>query len=87
MGASSQDFRTAAPVYGLVLAGGRSSRMHRDKAALQYHGRTQLDWAMSLIVPYVERAFVSVRPDQAEDPVRARFPTIADTHENLGPIA
>lgn len=25
-------------VYGLVLAGGRSTRMHRDKAALEYHG-------------------------------------------------
>ncbi|MGH8148946.1 MAG: NTP transferase domain-containing protein [Steroidobacteraceae bacterium] len=25
-------------VYGLVLAGGHSTRMHRDKAALEYHG-------------------------------------------------
>jgi len=32
-----------APIYGLILAGGSSSRMHRDKAALQYHGRSQLD--------------------------------------------
>ena len=29
-------------IYGLVLAGGRSTRMHRDKAALAYHGRSQL---------------------------------------------
>ena len=36
-----------APVYGLVLAGGRSSRMKQDKAALSYHGRTQLDWVQS----------------------------------------
>jgi molybdopterin-guanine dinucleotide biosynthesis protein A len=78
---------TAAPVYGLVLAGGRSTRMQRDKAALSYHGRTQLEWAMSLLEPYVERAFVSVRPDQNEDPVRARFAQIVDAHENLGPIA
>src|SRR5262249_50439570 len=45
------------------------------------------DWAMSLIEPFVEKAFVSVRPDQSADPVRARYPTISDTHENLGPIA
>jgi molybdenum cofactor guanylyltransferase len=87
MSPNSQVSPAAAPVYGLVLAGGRSSRMGKDKAALHYHGRTQLDWAMSLIEPYVEKAFVSVRPDQAEDPVRARFATIADTQENLGPIA
>ena len=38
-------------MYGLVLAGGRSTRMQRDKAALSYHGTTQLDWAMELITP------------------------------------
>ena len=76
-----------APLYGLVLAGGRSSRMQRDKAVLTYHGRTQLEWAMDLITPFVERAFVSVRPDQQSDPVRAKFAQIVDTAENLGPIA
>src|SRR5262245_57228312 len=77
----------AAPVYGLVLAGGRSSRMQQDKAALAYHGRTQLDWAMELIGSFVQRAFVSVRPDQVVEPVRARYPQIVDTRENFGPIA
>jgi molybdopterin-guanine dinucleotide biosynthesis protein A len=31
--------------------------------------------------------FVSVRPDQTTDPVRARFDQIVDTQENIGPIA
>ncbi|MGH8211463.1 MAG: NTP transferase domain-containing protein [Steroidobacteraceae bacterium] len=75
-----------APVYGLVLAGGRSTRMQRDKATLTYHGRTQLEWAMALLEPRVERAFVSVRPGQS-DSVRARFEQIADMHDGLGPIA
>lgn len=75
-----------APLYGLVLAGGHSSRMQRDKAALRYHGRTQLEWAMSFIRPHVERAFVSVRADQQGDPTRAQFALIADTREGLGPI-
>jgi molybdopterin-guanine dinucleotide biosynthesis protein A len=77
----------AAPIYALVLAGGRSTRMQRDKAALTYHGRTQLEWAVSLLQPHAHRVFVSVRPDQMSDPVRARFDQIVDTHENLGPIA
>lgn len=76
-----------APIYALVLAGGRSTRMQRDKAALTYHGRTQLDWAVSLVQPYAQRVFVSVRPDQTNDPVRGRYEQIVDTHENMGPIA
>ncbi len=76
----------APPLYGLVLAGGHSTRMQRDKAALQYHGRTQLEWAMSFIQPFVSRAFVSVRADQQDDPVRAQFALIADTRAGLGPI-
>jgi molybdopterin converting factor subunit 1 len=77
----------AAPLYGLVLAGGRSTRMQQDKAALNYHGLTQLDRAMGLIKPFVARAFVSVRPDQVKDEVRARYPQVVDTREQLGPIA
>jgi molybdopterin-guanine dinucleotide biosynthesis protein A len=77
----------SAPVYGLVLSGGRSTRMQRDKATLAYHGRTQLEWAMELIAPFVARRFVSVRPDQSQDPVRRQFEQIVDRHESLGPIA
>jgi len=75
-------------LYGLVLAGGKSTRMHRDKAALAYHaGMTQLEAAVSLITPYVSRAFVSVRAAQLQDPLRARFSRIVDRHEDAGPMA
>jgi molybdenum cofactor guanylyltransferase len=77
----------SASIYGLVLAGGRSSRMHTDKAALSYHGRSQLAEAMRLMTPLVERAFVSVRADQIHDPVRAGFAQIIDREANVGPIA
>jgi molybdopterin-guanine dinucleotide biosynthesis protein A len=77
----------SAPVYALVLAGGKSSRMQNDKAALPYHGRSQLAEAMRLVAPLVARAFVSVRKDQIDDPLRARFAQIIDRQENLGPIA
>jgi molybdenum cofactor guanylyltransferase len=77
----------APPLYGLVLAGGRSTRMQRDKATLPYQGRNQLDRAMELLEPCVVQAFVSVRPDQRQDPARARYAQVIDAHEGLGPIA
>ena len=43
-------------------AGGRRQpRMGTDKAALEFHGRTQLDWAYDLLARHCERVFVSVR--------------------------
>lgn len=74
-------------IYALVLAGGHSKRMQKDKAALIYHGRSQLEWAVSFVQSHVERVFVSVRPDQTKDPVRARFEQIVDSEANMGPIA
>jgi molybdopterin-guanine dinucleotide biosynthesis protein A len=61
--------------------------MRRDKAALEYAGRSQLERAVELITPLVERVFVSVRPDQTGDPLRARFSQIVDSGEVAGPIA
>jgi molybdopterin-guanine dinucleotide biosynthesis protein A len=78
---------SSPPLYGLVLAGGRSTRMQRDKAALEYAGRSQLERAVNVITPFVARVFVSVRPEQATDPLRARFAQIVDSGEVAGPIA
>ena len=79
--------KATPPVYGLVLAGGKSTRMQRDKATLSYRdGKTQLEWAMGIVGSHAEQTFVSVRPGQ-NDPVRARFEQIVDTQEGLGPIA
>lgn len=74
-------------VYGLLLAGGRSSRMHRDKAALLYHGRSQLDIAYELLAAVTDRAFVSVRADQTRDPLRSQYPQIVDLEKLEGPLA
>jgi molybdopterin-guanine dinucleotide biosynthesis protein A len=76
------------PLYGLVLAGGRSTRMQRDKAAIEYRpGESQLDAAFRLLVPRVTRAFISVRADQRTDPARAVHSQIVDRGDVEGPIA
>jgi molybdopterin-guanine dinucleotide biosynthesis protein A len=77
----------AAPVHGLVLAGGVSSRMHRDKAALPYQGKSQLDRVFELASRHVSPVFVSVRADQTADPTRAHRPMIVDCVAGKGPTA
>ncbi|MGQ0430441.1 MAG: NTP transferase domain-containing protein [Gammaproteobacteria bacterium] len=75
------------PLCGLVLAGGRSSRMREDKAALVFGRRPQLDEAYALVAARVVRAFVSVRPDQRDEPLRVRFPQVVDGDGVGGPVA
>lgn len=76
-----------APIYGLVLAGGASRRMHADKAALRYDGQTQLQRAFALLSKLCEKTFVSVRKDQTQDATRIGFPQIVDALTDLGPLA
>ena len=77
----------ATPLFGLVLAGGASARMQRDKAALLYHDRPQLQWTYELMASVCHAAFISVRPDQRDEPTRAALPQIVDTQPGIGPIA
>jgi molybdopterin-guanine dinucleotide biosynthesis protein A len=71
---------------GIVLAGGRSSRMGTPKAALEWHGSTLLRRVTGILARAVDGPVVVVRaPDQplpelspavelAEDPVEGRGP-------------
>jgi molybdopterin-guanine dinucleotide biosynthesis protein A len=74
------------PVYGLVLAGGSSTRMQRDKASLLYRGKTQLDRAFELAARHCDEVFVSVRAAQVADPARAAHPMLVDSVPGEGPI-
>jgi molybdopterin-guanine dinucleotide biosynthesis protein A len=77
---------TSARIQGLILAGGTSSRMQRDKAALTYRGRSQLDRVVELVSRHVTPVFVSVRAAQAADPARARRRLIVDSVPGEGPM-
>jgi molybdopterin-guanine dinucleotide biosynthesis protein A len=75
-----------SPLYGLVLAGGWSTRMKRDKATLPYRGKTQLDRAFELAARHCAEVFVSVRAAQVGDAARALHPMLIDSVPGEGPI-
>jgi molybdopterin-guanine dinucleotide biosynthesis protein A len=77
----------SAPLLGLVLAGGRSTRMGSDKAAIRYGEQTQLESAVDLLRQFTKETFVSVRIDQASDPLRRKFAQIVDGGDVEGPAA
>ena len=78
---------TTDTIYGLVLAGGESRRMGRDKALLVREGRSQLAHIAALLEGITGRVYVSSRQEQQDDPERSRFENIVDRYEGIGPIA
>ncbi|HLF09607.1 MAG TPA: NTP transferase domain-containing protein, partial [Gammaproteobacteria bacterium] len=74
-------------LWGLVLAGGDSRRMGRDKGQLPYRGEPQARRALQLLNIVCARAFVSVRSDQAQLEPYALLPLIVDDGELRGPAA
>lgn len=74
-------------LYGLVLAGGQSRRMGRDKALLVRDGQSQIRRIALLAGSVTEKLFVSARADQKDDPERSQFETIVDRYDDMGPIA
>lgn len=71
----------------LVLAGGKSRRMGTDKAAVEIDGQRMLDRVFALATEFCDSCRVSVRPDQMDDPLRARFNPLPDTRPGEGPLA
>jgi molybdopterin-guanine dinucleotide biosynthesis protein A len=69
---------------GLVLSGGNSTRMRKDKGSINYHGTTQRKYLYNLLNNYCVRTYVSLNDEQAKN-TEEDLPFIKDTFLNLGP--
>lgn len=72
---------------GLVLAGGQSARMGRDKALLVAGGEPLLARAARVLGGVCGRVLVAVRAEQAELPEYAGFELVVDDRRDAGPAA
>ena len=68
---------------GFVTAGGRSSRMGRDKAWLELDGVPMIGRVVAALRPVTARVTVIAnRPEYT----RLNLPVVADTHIDIGPL-
>jgi molybdenum cofactor guanylyltransferase len=67
-------------VNGLILIGGKSSRMGTDKSLLDYHGKPQREYLFELVQKYCSEVYFSCRTEQSFSEK-----TIIDAYD-LGPI-
>lgn len=68
------------PLKGLVLAGGKSQRMQKDKTQISYHGKAQKEYMFELLSKFTTESFYAIREDQEADEQ-----SIQDSFTGLGP--
>src|SRR6266571_3898724 len=68
---------------GFVAAGGRSSRMGRDKAWLEIGGRPMIEHVIAALAPVTTRVAIIANSREYD---RRGFRVFADSHKNVGPL-
>jgi len=75
-----------APLYGLVLTGGKSERMESDKALINYKGKPHAEYIFDILSTFCEKTFISSRENQWNNSELSKLDQIIDRYENAGPI-
>jgi cyclic pyranopterin phosphate synthase len=74
------------PTYGLILTGGKSERMGKDKALIEYHGVPHAEFIMKQLEPYCDGVFLSAKQDQWNGTALEKLATISDSVSGKGPM-
>lgn len=72
-------------INGLIMAGGRNSRLGRDKAFIEYHGKPQVLHLYEMLASLQVPAYISCRRSQA-DQFQGICPLIFDGDLSIGPL-
>ncbi len=70
---------------GLVLAGGKSTRMGDDKGRIQWHGKEQRYYMADLLSTFCKDVYLSCRKEQEAEIQKDHYKTIKDSYTGLGP--
>ncbi len=73
-------------IWGVVLAGGKSTRMGTDKAMLTYHNLTLVEHAAYKLASICKEVFVSVSEENRHK-IQHNAPKIPDLYPGEGPIS
>lgn len=68
---------------GIILAGGKSSRMGQDKAFLDFQGKKLIEYSIDLLKPLCSQLLISVNQPGYE---QFGIELIVDQYKNCGPI-
>lgn len=74
-----------AKLYGLILSGGKSTRMGNDKGLISYHGIPQREYSYQLLETICDKTFFSIRSEQ-EEGLNIESNYIIDKNEYRGPL-
>lgn len=69
---------------GIILAGGKSSRMGQDKGLLLYEGMPLIQYAIDAIKPVAETVLIVTSNDEY---TQFGYPLIADVYKERGPLS
>jgi molybdopterin-guanine dinucleotide biosynthesis protein A len=68
---------------GFITAGGRSSRMGKDKAWLELGGRAMIEHVIAALAPVTTKVAIIANSVEYE---RLGIPVFADSHTGIGPL-